>query len=873
MTMKRSITLLGTALLIMSAMAQPPANDVCSTALTIAPVPASDCATGSVQGTTVEAGSEQAAPPCAAAGALQDVWYTFSTEGFTNPFTLNITPGTIGHWGVQLFVGGCAGVAVACFDGSPSTIQFPELVIGSTYAMRLYTNTDVGLAGDLSLCLVSTPVVSFCGATVYDAGGPTANYPGGLFPYQEVYTYCPDLATQAINLSFTQFNTRSEDLVRIYNGPDINSPLLGTFSGNLTANLPGSFQSTHPTGCITLRFNYNSVLATAPGWAANLTCCLTPVVSVTPTSNAPICQGGTLQLDPGPTTGTTFVWTGPNGFTSTEQFPEIPNFNTANVGNYFVNASAGVAGCTSTSVPTFAGIVLPPSALTAGSSANLLCGPGAVDLSAQAVTDIVGLAQGFEIFPAAGWGTGGTAVSAGTNTTYFAEGARSVLLTHDIDADGQYGMTSNLDLTTVPNAILKFSHICALEQGYDYGYVEYSTNGGGSWAQLPANTYQGTGNSQFNPNARFARNSYAAWQSQFTGSGSNPGAGPATALWQEETFNLTQFTTSTQFRLRFRITSDASINYFGWLIDNVRILGTAVPTYSWTSEPAGFTSNEQNPTGVPLNASTIFTVTASTAENCSLTQIVSVLLQGAVPTIDGPSAITRCQGVPFDLSSSLAGGEAPFTYVWSSGGSVVGAGPNLVGLILNANTTVTLTVTDASGCQNTAEVEVTVAPPPVVTLAAQGSACVNWEPFPLVGGLPAGGTYLVNGVATTLFDPAAGAGVYTIVYQFTDANGCSGSAQRTLLVDACTGINELDEAGIRMYPNPASDVLYITAEAGRYEIRIHDASGRLVQTEGLDTGADRERRVALNDRQNGIYVVVIAAEDGRRWTSRLVIAR
>ena len=871
--MKRSITLLGSTFLVLCALAQPPVNDLCSAAQTLVPGLASDCSTGTIQGTTVAAGSEVAAPACAAAGTLQDVWYTFNTAGFTNPFTLEITPGTIQHWGVQLFVGGCAGVSVACFDGSPVSIPFPALVVGSTYALRFYTNVDQGAAGDFSLCLVSTPLVSFCGATVYDAGGPTGNYPGGLFPYQEIFTYCPDLATQAINLVFTQFNTRSEDLVRIYNGPDINSPLLGTFSGNLNTNLPASFQSTHPTGCITLRFNYNSFLATAAGWAANLTCCLTPVVAVTPTSNAPVCLGGTLQLDPGPTTGTSFAWTGPNGFTSTEQFPEVPGFGTANVGNYLVSATAGVPGCGSNAAATFVSIIAPPSSLSAQTSSTQLCGPGEVDLTAQAVADVVALAEGFEVFPAAGWSTSGTAVSSGTNSTYFVEGARSVRLTYTEDASGQYGMTSNIDLTSVPNATLKFSHICALEQGYDYGFVDYSVNGGGSWTQLPVSTYQGTGNSQFNPNVRFARNSHAAWQSQFTGEGSTPGAGPATALWREETFNLAQFTGSSQFRIRFRITSDFSINWYGWLIDDVRVSGTSIPTYSWTSDPAGFTSSEQDPSGVALTATTAFTVTASTSAGCSLSQTVTVELLGSVPSITGPAAITRCQGVPFDLTSALTGGQAPFSYVWSSGGSVVGAGPNLVGLILNANTTVVLTVTDASGCQNTAQVEVTVAPPPVVTLPAQGSACVNWEPFPLVGGTPVGGTYVVNGIPTTLFDPALGVGVYTVVYQFADANGCSSSAQRTLLVDACTGIDELQEAGIRMYPNPASDVLYITAEAGRYEIRIHDASGRLVQTEGFDAGAGRERRIALNDRQNGIYVVLIAAEDGRRWTNRLVVAR
>jgi len=244
-----------------------------------------------------------------------------------------------------------------------------------------------------------------------------------------------------------------------------------------------------------------------------------------------------------------------------------------------------------------------------------------------------------------------------------------------------------------------------------------------------------------------------------------------------------------------------------------------------------------------------------------------------VPSINGPAQITRCVGVPFDLTSTLTGGEAPFTYVWSSAGSVIGAGPNLVGLILNNSTTVVLTVTDASGCQNTATVQVTVAPPPTVTLGAFTSACVNWEPFPLSGGLPAGGTYVVNGVPTTNFNPALGVGVYTVVYQFTDANGCSASAQRTLLVDACTGIDDLDAIGLSVYPNPATNMLYVTANAGRYDIEILDAAGRLVISSGLDVSNDRERAIPLDVCVNGMYAVVITTDDGRRYSKRLVIAK
>jgi hypothetical protein len=872
--MKKYYALTLGSLLVTGLAAQAPLNDLCTSAAVLDVAVTGGCSALTVQGTTTDATSEAPEPTCDGTGTVQDVWYTFNTTGFNSPFLLSITAGTMTHWGVEVFQGGCDGVLVGCFTASQPAISLPSLVDSTDYTIRIFTNLALGVAGDFSICVSATPTNSVCGITVYDAGGPNGNYAGGLFPYEEVYTYCPDLPTQAVNLSFTQFNTRSGDLVRIYNGPNINSPLLGTFTGNLNTALPGSFQSTDPTGCITLRFNYNSALLSAAGWAANLTCCASPGLSVSPTSNGPVCQGGTLTLGSGATAGTSFVWTGPNGFTSTEQNPSVPGFAVANVGTYSLTTSNGIQGCNSSATPIFVGLVLPPSALTAGISATEICGSGTVDLTAQATTDVVGLQQGFEIFPAAGWGTSGTAVSAATNATYYAEGARSVYLSYDIDASGQYGMTSDLNLALVPNPILKFKHICGLEQGYDYGFVDFSTNGGNSWAPLPASAYQGVNNSNFTGgNNRFSRNSAAIWQSTFTGSGSNPGTSPGTNLWQEETFNLAAYAGSTSFRIRFRLTSDASINYYGWLIDDVRVLGTAVASYAWSSTPAGFVSAAQNPTAVPVSTNTAYTVVASTGQGCSLSQIVSVAVLGGAPAIAGTAAITECAGVPFDLNGSVTGGAAPYTYVWTNAGSVVGAGADLLGLILNTNSTIVLTVTDASGCPQSTSVDVTIAPVPVVTLSSFSNACVNWQPFPLSGGSPAGGTYLVNGVPATNFDPAQGVALYTITYEYTDANGCGGSAQRTLLVDACTGIEDFAVAGIRMFPNPAKDLLYITADVGRYEVRIHDASGRLVKTAGLDVSADRERTISLDGQANGVYSVVIATDDGRQWAGRLVIAR
>jgi gliding motility-associated-like protein len=62
------------------------------------------------------------------------------------------------------------------------------------------------------------------------------------------------------------------------------------------------------------------------------------------TSNSPVCSNSSLQLNA--TGGTSYSWTGPNGFTSNLQNPTIPNASAANAGTYTcqVTSSGGCDG-------------------------------------------------------------------------------------------------------------------------------------------------------------------------------------------------------------------------------------------------------------------------------------------------------------------------------------------------------------------------------------------------------------------------------------------------------------------------------------------------------------------------------------------------
>lgn len=85
-------------------------------------------------------------------------------------------------------------------------------------------------------------------------------------------------------------------------------------------------------------------------------------------------------------------------------------------------------------------------------------------------------------------------------------------------------------------------------------------------------------------------------------------------------------------------------------------------------------------------------------------------------------------------------------------------------------------------------VDFTIHALPNVTLANFTSVALNDPTFALSGGMPLGGSYSGPGVTFGMFDPtAAGLGTHTIVYSFTDVNGCNNTASNTITVNPPAG--------------------------------------------------------------------------------------
>lgn len=99
-------------------------------------------------------------------------------------------------------------------------------------------------------------------------------------------------------------------------------------------------------------------------------------------NSGPICAGNTLSLSADPIAGATYSWTGPNGFSSSQQNPSIPNATTAASGIYSVEVTLN--GCTSSPVTTSATVNAVPSPPVSGNNGPL-CEGDPLNLTASTI--------------------------------------------------------------------------------------------------------------------------------------------------------------------------------------------------------------------------------------------------------------------------------------------------------------------------------------------------------------------------------------------------------------------------------------------------------------------------------------------------------
>jgi len=119
-------------------------------------------------------------------------------------------------------------------------------------------------------------------------------------------------------------------------------------------------------------------------------------------------------------------------------------------------------------------------------------------------------------------------------------------------------LTRSFDLRGLKKASLEVWLWYDIEEGWDYAYVQASSNGGETWQILPG---------QYTTTENPSGNSYGAGYTGSSGQGSTSGA---SAVWVQETFDLSAFA-GKEVWIRFEYLTDEAVHRPGLCIDDIRI--------------------------------------------------------------------------------------------------------------------------------------------------------------------------------------------------------------------------------------------------------------------------------------------------------------
>lgn len=104
------------------------------------------------------------------------------------------------------------------------------------------------------------------------------------------------------------------------------------------------------------------------------------------TANTPLCVGGTLNLQTDPVASATYIWTGPEGFTSASEDPSIPSVGDEHAGIYSLQIQVGQ--CKSDVITKRVDIArLAEFAITSSVASNTVCTGSSVNLTVNNQTN------------------------------------------------------------------------------------------------------------------------------------------------------------------------------------------------------------------------------------------------------------------------------------------------------------------------------------------------------------------------------------------------------------------------------------------------------------------------------------------------------
>jgi hypothetical protein len=194
---------------------------------------------------------------------------------------------------------------------------------------------------------------------------------------------------------------------------------------------------------------------------------------------------------------------------------------------------------------------------------------------------------------------------------------------------------------------------------------------------------------------------------------------------------------------------------------SVTLSGSGASTYTWNN-------NIQNGVSFTPLLTQTYTVTGTDINGCTNTSQVQVVVN-ALPAVSGGQNQSVCAG-----ASLVLNGAGALTYTWNNNIQ------NGVSFIPNTTQTYTVIGTNANGCQNSAQVQVTVNPLPTVGAGLPFGVCSG--AYVVLNGSGAQTYAWSNGIQNAVPFVPGNTQVYTVTG--TDSNGCTDTDQILVTVNS-----------------------------------------------------------------------------------------
>ena len=320
---------------------------------------------------------------------------------------------------------------------------------------------------------------------------------------------------------------------------------------------------------------------------------------------------------------------------------------------------------------------------------------------------------------------------------------------------------------------------------------------------------------------------------------------------------------------------------------NAYAFGSTGYTYEWATTSGSLTSTSDQQVGLVIgNGNATVTVTVTDASSATTVATALVTSRGINVTITNPNPLSLTCGSTATVVTQTSGVQTGKTYLWN-GGTTAST------LSINTAGTYTVTVTNNSGCSASASLSVvypggvtnnvtfTNPPSPIcedrpVTFTNTTTNQSGWTPQWSFG--DGNLDFAVNGVNTY-----ASPGVYTVVLQMTNGDGCifkSANVNITVLAASnpgcVTGIEDVTFASaINLLPNPTNGNVSVMVNGveKNISIKVYNVIGSEVKSYSAnDVASTFTKSFDFSDLANGTYLVKIQSAD-KTAVKRLTISK